>query len=81
MNMSQKDRSIAAIIVEKAKPKDRVVNNLEADFEDAKNAVIEEMFEAMEKKDVAQFKSSFKAMLEMCKEEDQYSDLDPSMKD
>lgn len=74
MNMSAKDKSIAAIILEKVKPQEKIVNNLEADFEDAKNGVFEEFLNAIEKKDIQSLKSSFKAIMDMCAEEDQYED-------
>lgn len=72
MSMSDKNKSIAAIIVDKVQPKEKIVGDLEADFEDAKNAAFEEFMEAIEKKDVAQLKSAFLAILEMCSEESQY---------
>lgn len=78
--MTDKDKSIAAIIVSKARPKDKVVNNLEADFEDAKNAVFEEFIEAIEKKDPKQLKSAFMAIMDICSEESQYSETDQTVK-
>lgn len=73
-----KDKSIAAVIVSKALPKTKEVNNLEADFEDAKNAVFEEFIEAIEKKDAKALKASFMAIMDMCSEEAQYSETEQS---
>lgn len=78
--MSDKDKSIAAIIVDKVKPKEKQVNNLEADFEDAKNAAFDEFLEAIEQKDVQKLKSSFTAIMDICSEESQYDETEQSVK-
>lgn len=80
--MSDKDKSIAAIIVEKAKqkPQEKIVNNLEADFEDAKNAAFDEFLEAIEQKDKQKLKAAFTAIMDICSEESQYDETEQSVK-
>lgn len=71
MGMGSNDNKISSVIV-KSLSRDKEVKDLEPDFEDAKDAAFEEMMQAIESKDKEQFKSSLKAIIEMCKEEESY---------
>lgn len=65
------DKKIAKIIVANIS-RTKEVNDLEPDFEDAKDAAFEEFMDAIHAKDKSKLKSSFLAILEMCKDEENY---------